>query len=177
MFPGGDAVRGRGFDVTGRISIETITVAGVPVDADYYICGPDGFMRELSSSLIARGTPAEQVAMEAFGAGTVIRPPGLEGDRPAPHRPAGAQGPGPEVSFSRSDLTARWDPSYGNLLEFAEACDVPVSFGCRNGVCHYCESGVLTGEIEYVTEPLETPDAEHVLMCCAAPASDLTLEL
>ena len=175
--PAGGEVRGRGFDVTGRISIETITVAGVPVDADYYICGPDGFMRELSSSLIARGTPPEQVAMEAFGAAAVIRPPGLEGDRPAPHRPAGAQGRGPEVSFSRSDLTARWDPRYGNLLEFAEACDVPVSFGCRNGVCHYCESGVLTGEIEYVTEPLETPDTEHVLMCCAAPTSDLTLEL
>jgi ferredoxin-NADP reductase/MOSC domain-containing protein YiiM/ferredoxin len=175
--PGADEVPGRWFDVTGRISLETVTVAGVPVDADYYICGPDGFMRELSASLIARGTPPEQVAMEAFGAAAVRQPPGLEGDRPAPHTPAGAPGPGPEVTFSRSSLTANWDPSYGNLLEFAEACDVPVNFGCRNGVCHYCESGVLTGETEYVIKPLEAPDPEHVLMCCAAPASDLTLEL
>jgi ferredoxin len=84
---------------------------------------------------------------------------------------------GPEVTFSRSSVTANWDPSYGNLLEFAEACDVPVNFGCRNGVCHLCESGVLTGDTEYVIEPLEAPNAEHVLMCCAAPASEVTLEL
>jgi ferredoxin len=93
------------------------------------------------------------------------------------HAPSGAPGRGPAVTFSRSSLTASWDPSYGNLLEFAEACDVPVNFGCRNGVCHLCESGLLTGDTEYVIEPLEAPDAEHVLMCCAAPASDLTLEL
>ena len=175
--PGPSEVPGRGFDVAGRISLETIATAGIPVDADYYICGPDRFMTDLSASLIARGTAPEQVAMEAFGAAAVRRPPGLEGDRPAPHVPAGAPGPGPAVTFSRSSVTASWDPSYGNLLEFAEACDVPVNFGCRNGVCHLCESGVLTGDIEYVTEPLERPDAEHLLMCCAQPTSELTLEL
>ena len=103
---------GRGFDAAGRISLETITNADIPVDADYYICGPDGFMRDLSASLLARGTPPEQVAMEAFGAAAVQRPPGLEGDRPAPHAPAGPPGPGPDVTFSRSGLTASWDPSY-----------------------------------------------------------------
>jgi hypothetical protein len=36
---------------------------------------------------------------------------------------------------------------------------------------------VPTGEIEYVTEPLETPDDARVLVCCARPTSDLTLEL
>jgi ferredoxin-NADP reductase/MOSC domain-containing protein YiiM len=175
--PGPDDVCGRGFDAAGRITLETITAAGIPVDADYYICGPDRFMKDLSASLIARGTPPEQVAMEAFGAAAVWRPPGLEGDRPAPHAPAGPPGPGPEVTFSRSGLAVGWDPSYGTLLEFAEACDVPVNFGCRNGVCHLCESGLLAGDAEYVTEPLERPDAEHVLVCCARPASELTLEL
>ena len=52
-----------------------------------------------------------------------------------------------------------------------------MNFGCRNGVCHLCESGFLAGDIEYVTEPLERPDTEHVLVCCAQPASELTLEL
>jgi ferredoxin-NADP reductase/MOSC domain-containing protein YiiM/ferredoxin len=175
--PGSNEVPGHGFDAVGRISIETIMAAGIPVDADYYICGPDRFMKDLSAGLVARGTPPEQVAMEVFGAAAVRLPPGLDGDRLAPHVPSGAPGPGPEVTFSRSSLTANWDPSYGNLLEFAEACDVPVNFGCRNGVCHLCESGLLTGDTEYVIEPLEAPDAEHVLMCCAAPASEVTLEL
>jgi ferredoxin-NADP reductase/MOSC domain-containing protein YiiM len=168
---------GATFDQTGRISIETFTDAAIPAEADYYLCGPDGFMRSLSAALTARGTAPEHVAMELFGAGTVIAPPGLQGARPAPHPPSGAPGDGPAVTFSRSGLTVTWDDSHGDLLALAEACDVPVSFGCRNGVCHYCESGLLSGEIRYVTEPLERPDGAHVLVCCAAPAAPITLEL
>ena len=115
--------------------------------------------------------------MELFGAGAVIAPPGLEGPRPAPHPPAGASGNGPVVTFSRSGLSVPWDDSHDNLLELAEACDVPVGFGCRNGVCHYCESGLLSGAIRYVTQPLEPPDEAHVLVCCAAPTTPITLEL
>jgi ferredoxin len=63
------------------------------------------------------------------------------------------------------------------LLEFAEACDVPVSFGCRIGVCHSCETGLLTGEVSYDTAPLEPPDGEHVLLCCSQPTGEVTLEL
>jgi ferredoxin-NADP reductase/MOSC domain-containing protein YiiM len=175
--PGPDDTPGARFDRTGRISIETITEAAIPVDADYYLCGPDVFMRSLSAALTARGTAPEHVAMELFGAGAVITPPGLEGARPTPHPPSGALGTGPAVTFSRSGLTVPWDDSHSNLLELAEACDVPVSFGCRNGVCHYCESGLLSGEIRYVTEPLARPDEAHVLVCCAAPVAPITLEL
>jgi ferredoxin-NADP reductase/MOSC domain-containing protein YiiM len=175
--PGAGESPGVDFDAVGRISIETITGAGVPVDADYYICGPAEFMSSLSAALVARGVAPERVTMETFGAAAVGRPPGMEGDRPPPHPPAGEAGSGPAVTFSRSGLTVAWDPGFGNLLELAEACDVPVSFGCRNGVCHYCESGLLSGDVDYVTAPLEAPDAEHVLMCCTQPASEVTVEL
>jgi ferredoxin-NADP reductase/MOSC domain-containing protein YiiM/ferredoxin len=168
---------GTAFDAVGRVSVETITDAGIPVDADYYLCGPDAFMHGLSAALIARGTTPEHVAMEVFGATAVTFAPGLTGERPAPHAPTGAPGSGPPVTFSRSNLVIPWDPSYGNLLEFAEACDIPVSFGCRIGVCHSCETGLLTGEVAYTTEPLEPPDGEHALVCCAQPTGDITLEL
>ena len=168
---------GAGFDLVGRLSIETITGAGVPADADYYLCGPDAFMRSLSAALVARGTAPEHVAMEVFGAKAVTFAPGLEGERPAPHAPGGPPGDGPAVTFSRSNLTLPWDQSYGSLLEFAEACDIPVNFGCRIGVCHYCETGLLTGAVSYCTEPLEPPDGEHVLLCCSKPDTELTLEL
>lgn len=166
---------GAAFDRTGRVSIDTLSE--IPVDSDYYLCGPDAFMRSLSAAITARGTAPEHVAMELFGAGPVFAPPGLEGSRPAPHAPAGTPGTGPTVTFSRSGLTVPWDESHGNLLELAEACDVPVSFGCRNGVCHSCESGLLDGEVRYVTEPLERPDQSRVLVCCAEPDGPVTLEL
>jgi ferredoxin-NADP reductase/MOSC domain-containing protein YiiM/ferredoxin len=175
--PGPGETAGAAFDLVGRLSIDTIAAAGIPVDADYYVCGPDAFMQSLSAALIARGTMPEHVAMEVFGAKAVIVAPGLDGERPPPHRPSGPPGDGPPVTFSRSNLTLPWDPSYGNLLEFAEACDIPVSFGCRIGVCHYCETGLLTGAVAYATEPLEPPDGEHVLLCCSHPTGEVTLEL
>jgi ferredoxin-NADP reductase len=175
--PGPAEAPGAAFDLVGRLSIETIAAAGIPVDADYYLCGPDAFMQSLSAALIARGTVPEHVAMEVFGAKAVIVAPGLEGEHPPPHAPAGPPGDGPPVTFSRSNLTLPWDPGYGSLLEFAEACEIPVSFGCRIGVCHYCETGLLTGEVAYTTEPLEPPDDEHVLLCCSRPNGEVTLEL
>ncbi len=175
--PGPGEAPGSDFDAVGRISIDAIAAAGLPVDADYYLCGPDAFMRSLSAALTARGTAPEHVITETFGAATVVGPPGLDGERPAPHPPAGTAGAGSVVIFSRSNLAVPWDPAFGTLLELAEACDVPVSFGCRNGVCHSCESGLLMGAVEYVTEPLEAPGPERVLVCCAQPAGEITLEL
>ena len=81
------------------------------------------------------------------------------------------------VTFSRSNLAVAWDSSYSSLLEFAEACDVPVGFGCRIGVCHNCESGLVDGEVTYDIEPLERPEEGRVLVCCTEPAGEITLEL
>ncbi len=175
--PGAGDAPGATFDQVGRVSIETVTRAGIPADADYYLCGPDAFMTSLSAALVARGSLPEHVAMEIFGARAVAFAPGLAGEHAPPHPPPGAPGTGPPVTFSASNLVVPWDPAYGSLLELAEACDVPVSFGCRIGVCHSCQSGLLAGEITYTAEPLEPPDGEHVLVCCAQPAGEITLEL
>ena len=164
------------FDDVGRISGSTLREAGVPIDADYYLCGPDAFMKGLSSAIVAHGTPPQQLITELFGATPAGLPPGMTRG-PAPHPPRPDQGTGPLVSFIRSNLAVRWDPIHGNLLELAEACDVPAGFGCRNGVCHACETGVLSGTVDYTTTPLESPSGHRVLLCCAAPTSDLALEL
>jgi hypothetical protein len=91
-------------------------------------------MADISAALAAAGIQAARIRTEVFGAG----PPQTPGIAPAaarrPHPPVGEQGSGPTVAFARSDLTARWDPGYGSLLEFAEACDVAVRWSCRPGV-------------------------------------------
>jgi ferredoxin-NADP reductase len=166
----------RDLDTVGRISGESLRRAAVPVDADYYLCGPDAFMKTLSASIVAQGTPPEQISMELFGARSVNLPPGMTRG-PIPHPPKPDRGTGPTISFSRSNLTVQWDPAHHNLLELAEACDVPVGFGCRNGVCHACESELLSGTVDYVTAPLEAPGDHRILLCCAAPESDLALDL
>ena len=168
---------GSDYDLSGRLDLAMLEHAGVPTDADYYLCGPDAFMRAIGSALAARGVAPERIASEVFGpiathASGIVKAGGR-----APHVPHGPPGTGPVVTFSRSSLAVPWDDRYPSLLDFAEACDVPVGFGCRNGTCHNCESGVLSGEVTYHIEPLERPPDGRILVCSSRPNSELTLDL
>jgi ferredoxin-NADP reductase/MOSC domain-containing protein YiiM len=170
--PGADD---RGHDMIGRLGLAAL--AGVPADADFYVCGPAAFMRELGAALTAHGVAPERVATETFGV-SAVHTSGIvrTGDRP-PHAPDGPAGTGPAITFARSNLTVAWDERFPSLLDLAEACDVPVGFGCRNGVCHNCESGLLAGAVAYAPDPLEAPPEGRVLVCCSTPRSELALDL
>jgi ferredoxin-NADP reductase/MOSC domain-containing protein YiiM/ferredoxin len=165
------------YDIAGRLDLPALERAGVPKDADYYLCGPDGFMRSIGAALTARGVAPERVVTEAFGAVAVHRSGIVGADPPPPHAPDEPPGTGTAVTFVRSGLTVPWDDRYPSLLDFAEACAVPVGFGCRNGVCHTCESTLLAGAVDYTLDPLEPPPEGRVLVCCSRPAAELTLDL
>jgi ferredoxin len=81
------------------------------------------------------------------------------------------------VGFARIGLTVSWGPPYDSLLEFAEACDVPTRWSCRTGVCHNCETALLSGSVRYDPEPLEPPADGNVLICCSTPADAVVLDL
>ena len=166
-----------GHDVAGRIDLATLERAAVPTDADYYLCGPEGFMHAIGAVLTARGVAPEHVTTEAFGA-VAVHASGLvkAGDR-TPHAPHGPPGSGPTVTFVKSSVAVPWDDRYPSLLDLAEACDVPVGFGCRIGVCHNCESGLVDGAVTYTEAPLEPPPDGRILVCCSRPASELALDL
>src|SRR5262245_51901977 len=73
----------------------------------------------------------------------------------------------PRISFARAGLTVSWDSKFQSLLELAEACDVPLRWSCRAGVCHTCECGLISGSVKYDPEPLEPAAAENLLICCS----------
>ncbi len=175
--PAADERPGAGFDLAGRLDGAALDRADPPPDADYYLCGPDAFMRDVGAALTARGVAPERVRTEAFGAVPAYASGIVKPGSPPPHPPPGPRGTGPAVTFSRSNLEVAWDDRYPSLLDLAEACDVQAGFGCRQGVCHNCESGLLDGEATYQIEPLEPPAAGRVLLCCTRPASALTLDL
>ena len=81
------------------------------------------------------------------------------------------------VSFVRSGLAVHWTGNYANLLELAEACDVPVRWSCRTGVCHNCESGLVSGAVAYEPEPLDKPADGNLLICCSRPVQDIVIDL
>ncbi|MBO7704539.1 MAG: nitric oxide dioxygenase, partial [Acinetobacter sp.] len=70
-FPHQSDVLGQDYDAKGRLDLSTIDSAILPVQADYYLCGPMPFMAEQHKALIARGVPAENIHSEAFGTGGV----------------------------------------------------------------------------------------------------------
>jgi ferredoxin-NADP reductase/MOSC domain-containing protein YiiM len=164
------------YTTTGRLSIDMIRHLGVPLDAEAYLCGPDLFMAEMSAALAGYGLDPGRIHVETFGA-TAALTPGIAAASVPPHSPAGPPGQGPDVSFARSNLSASWRPDYGSLLDFAEACDVPVRWSCRTGVCHNCETALLSGAVRYDPEPLEPPAEGNVLICCSQPVQAVVLDL
>ena len=168
---------GADYDESGRITVETLEKIGVPRDADFYLCGPATFLQDLTSGLAALGISDEQVHAEIFGAGKGITPGIAEAAHGRPHPPEGPAGSGPRVSFERSGLNVCWNSKFTSLLDFAEACDVPVRWSCRTGVCHTCESGLVSGSVAYRPEPLEAPAQGNVLICCSEPQGDVLIDL
>jgi ferredoxin len=59
----------------------------------------------------------------------------------------------------------------------AEACNVLVRWACRTGVCHNCESGLVSGAVVYDPEPLDKPADGNLLVCCSQPSSDVVIDL
>ncbi|HEX5303430.1 MAG TPA: MOSC and FAD-binding oxidoreductase domain-containing protein [Streptosporangiaceae bacterium] len=175
--PGPGEVPGRDYQTAGRLSAAVLAGLGLPADADAYLCGPAGFMAEMSAAVTDLGIDRARVHTEIFGA-TPASTPGIAAvpARP-PHPPAGPPGTGPEIAFARSGLTVRWSPGYGSLLELAEACDVPVRWSCRTGVCHSCETGLMSGTVSYAPEPVDDPAPGDILICCSQPSGDLVLDL
>jgi len=168
---------GVGFNASGHITTLVVKDLSVPRDADFYLCGPAGFLRDLTAGLADWGVSKECIHTEVFGPDQSITPGVVDTAHPPPHSPYASPGPGPQVSFARSGLTVCWDPQFGNLLDFAEACDVPVRWSCRTGVCHTCESGLIAGRVSYQPEPLAPPASGNLLICCSQPRSDVVIDL
>jgi ferredoxin-NADP reductase/MOSC domain-containing protein YiiM len=175
--PGLEDRVGLDFDAAGRIGTEVLQKIGVPHDADFYLCGPAAFMDDLTAGLKAWGVADDRVHGEIFGPSKAITPGIADAPHAPPHAPVGPAGIGPQISFARSGLNARWDPKFGSLLDFAEACEVPVRWSCRTGVCHMCESGLISGNVKYQPDPLYPPAQGNLLLCCAQPAGDIVLDL
>ncbi|WP_246115685.1 MOSC and FAD-binding oxidoreductase domain-containing protein [Trebonia kvetii] len=175
--PGPGDVVGRDYQSAGRLSADVLARLALPRDAEAYICGPNGFMADATAALGKLGLGGGQIRTEIFGARPALTPGIAAAAAVPPHQPAGTPGSGPEVAFARSGLTVRWDQRYASLLELAEACDVPVRWSCRTGVCHNCESGLLSGEVGYSPDPVDDPADGDVLICCAQPTGDVALDL
>jgi ferredoxin-NADP reductase/MOSC domain-containing protein YiiM/ferredoxin len=170
--------KGEEFDATGHLSRRVFDEVGVSREADVYLCGPPRFMAEMKEALANLGVARERIHVEIFNGSESITPGVVGGATRAPHLPEYDAETGPLVSFARSGIAAHWRASgYRSILELAEACDVPVRWSCRTGVCHTCESGLVSGSVAYDPSPLESPARGNVLICCSRPEGDVVIDI
>jgi ferredoxin-NADP reductase/MOSC domain-containing protein YiiM len=165
------------FDAAGHLTVTVLEELGVPLEADFYLCGPPAFLADFTAGLGRWGVAHDRIHTELFGSGESITPGVTDAPRRPPHAPAGAVGEGPRISFARAGITVSWDDRFQSLLELAEACDVPVRWSCRAGVCHTCECGLISGSVKYDPEPLGAPAAGNLLICCSRPQEETVIDL
>ncbi len=67
--PGTLDVPGRDYHSEGRVDAELLEKLVPGLDADFYLCGPSGFLAAIEEGLEARGVPSGRIHRESFGAG------------------------------------------------------------------------------------------------------------
>lgn len=175
--PGPEDQMGVDYDSVGHWDVPLLEQLGVNRSSDFYLCGPTPFLTTLTAKLGSWGVDPSRIHSEFFGAGESMTPGIAASARLPVHPPRGNPGSGPQVSFTRSGLTVPWSSSFQSLLELAEACDVPVRWSCRTGVCHSCECALIGGDVDYQPTPLDPPGPGNLLICCSQPRGDIQVDL
>ena len=168
--PGERDVKGRDYHHEGRVGIELLKELLPSNNFEYYLCGSGAFMKSLTDGLEAWGVPDKDVFFEAFGPATVKKKTAA----PTPEETAHLAKI--NVTFSRSGKTVRWEPSAGNILEFAGAQGVKIDSGCCAGSCGSCVVAIKSGDVDYLKKPDAPPDAGTCLTCVCRPKNDLVLD-
>jgi 3-ketosteroid 9alpha-monooxygenase subunit B len=138
-----------------------VDFVGSDTDADYYVCGPEGFMSVVTSALAGPG----KVFIEDFDAA------------PQTHEPAAAPAVTEEtggtitIHIDRKKATVpRVEKE--TLLESARRAGLSPPFSCEAGNCGTCmarlSEGSATMKVNDALEPEEVEDG-YVLTCQAVP--------
>ncbi|WP_281492497.1 class I ribonucleotide reductase maintenance protein YfaE [Lacimicrobium sp. SS2-24] len=62
------------------------------------------------------------------------------------------------------------------LLESLESHKLEVHSHCREGFCGACRTKLISGTVDYVTDPLAYIDDDEILPCCCIPTSNLVIK-
>ncbi|KAA3498285.1 oxidoreductase [Rhizobium rhizogenes] len=169
------------FHSSGFITRQTLQ-SFLPLD-DYevYMCGPPPFMQAMYDLLLSLGLEKSRIAYEFFGPASLLSPsqPKTEANlcpNVAPV-PQAAKSTGIEIVLGKSNARFEWDAASESILSFLENQGVEPAFSCRAGVCGSCVQGLVSGDVEYVEEPLDDVPAGRVLLCCTKPVNSVVLDL
>ncbi|KUM51595.1 class I ribonucleotide reductase maintenance protein YfaE [Rheinheimera sp. EpRS3] len=82
----------------------------------------------------------------------------------------------PGVKLSNG-VVINFDGSAQTLLEALERKKLEVNFHCREGYCGACRCKLISGEVNYINEPLAFVRKGEFLPCCSVPVTDIEIEI
>lgn len=151
---------GRPDEAAWRKVLDSLDLEGLTV----YACGPDNFVAEVRRVLTGLGVADEAISVEVFFSPTTA-------ELTEPRKPS-TTGPH-SITIDLEDEHMSWSPESGSTLDTVEGFGIPWPSGCRVGACGTCAQRLLSGEVEYLSDPLSPPRPGHVLVCCSVPTSDV----
>jgi ring-1,2-phenylacetyl-CoA epoxidase subunit PaaE len=155
-----------------RAKADALFAQWVPVDdVDYaFICGPEGMMDAVRSSLIARGLLAERVRIERFAASI---PKHTHVPRPLPQ--AAQTECEVSVVIDGSQRTFLLEKGRENIIDAGLRNGIELPFSCKGGVCSTCRCKLVAGEVDMdVNFALEDYEVARgfILACQSYPVTD-----
>jgi ferredoxin len=70
-----------------------------------------------------------------------------------------------------------YDSAAANLLSALEQQHQAVHFQCREGFCGACRCKLISGQVEYLQQPLAFVRMGEFLPCCSIPLTDISIEI
>ena len=144
-----------------------------------FCCGPDGFMKQVKSSLQELGFDMANYHDETFDPGgkkkAKIAAEIIEAQKEVADAPTGPF----QLTFQKTGKTVELEATE-NLLERIEAEGIAIESACRAGNCGCCQVKKISGETKTVNEiglHQERRDEGYILTCTTHLESDVTLDI
>jgi ring-1,2-phenylacetyl-CoA epoxidase subunit PaaE len=160
----------------GRITAEKANAlldrfVGGELEHEYFICGPEQMMVNVSEALEQRGVDKRRIHIELF-----TTPVTSEAERPSqPAGPGAFTGTAEVVVIMDGRETVLQLPATGDaILDAALEGGVDVPYACKGAVCCTCKARIVEGQVEMVMNYALTDDEVadgYVLTCQSHPRS------
>ncbi|MBT5911597.1 MAG: 2Fe-2S iron-sulfur cluster binding domain-containing protein [Rhodospirillaceae bacterium] len=168
-------VEGRDYHVKGRVGADLFKEMLPSNNYDYYFCGPPPMMDSLFEGLTAWEVPEDNIHYEAFGPATVGKKKEADAAASVSDKPA-ADVPTFDITFKKSNKTVPWDPNAHSLLRFAMDNDVAIDYSCEAGNCGTCLTALVSGDVDYISDPAEEPEKGTCYACVSVPKGAVSID-